>query len=68
MPNLQKEKVHSLRTKIFDLSGQAAKQALLGMVEILKDRPSILLNPFMLIIEDASKLTLRLRENGKADL
>ncbi len=62
MPTLKKYiPLTSLKAQIKDLTGQAAKEALLGIVEILENRPSVLLNPFMLIIEDASKLTLRLR-------
>jgi hypothetical protein len=46
-----------MKAQIYDLSEQACKQALFGMVEILKEHPSILLVAFRLLIEDATNLT-----------
>ena len=62
MPVLPKDESHILKAQIFDLSEKAAKQALFAMVEILEQHPSILMTPFLLIIEDASKLTNVVKE------
>lgn len=57
MPTLPKEEAAIVKAQIYDLSEQACKQALFGMVEILREHPSILLVAFRLLIEDATKLT-----------
>ncbi len=57
MPTLPNEEAAIVKAQIYDLSEGACKQALFGMVEILKEHPSILLVAFRLLIEDATKLT-----------
>lgn len=58
------EDAKTLKAQIFDLSEKAAKQALFGMVQILEQHPSILMNVFKMIIEDAGTLTKVVKENG----
>ncbi len=57
MPTLPNEEAAIVKAQIYDLSEQACKQALFGMVEILREHPSVLLVAFRLLIEDATKLT-----------
>lgn len=57
MPAMSREECMVLRANIYDLSEKGAKQALLGMVEILLEHPSILSNVFRLLVEDASLMT-----------
>lgn len=57
MPLLLKDESKIVKAQIYDLSERACKEALFGMVQILEEHPSILLTPFRLIIEDASKYT-----------
>lgn len=64
MPLLPKDESKILKAQIFDLSEQACKQALFGMVEILEQHPSVRLTPFRLMIEDATKYTRELQRGS----
>ena len=58
MAGLRKEDAMMLKAQVYDLSENGAKQALMGMVEILEEHPSILTQVFCLLIEDATRLTI----------
>lgn len=64
MPLLPEDESKIVKAQIYDLSEQACRQALFGMVQILKDHPSVLLTTFRLIIEDASKFTREVRRGS----
>jgi len=55
MPNLDREKISVLKATIFDMDAAALKQVLFGMVEILKEHPSILEKVFVELVEDGRK-------------
>ena len=55
MPNLEHEKISVLKATIFDMDVAALKQVLFGMVEILKQHPSILKDVFIELVEDGRK-------------
>jgi len=55
MPNLDREKTSVLKATIFDMDAAALKQVLFGMVEILKEHPSILGKVFVELVEDGRK-------------
>lgn len=61
MPVLPKEEASILKAQIFDLTEEGAKQALYGMVEILKEHPSVLLVAFRLLVEDGAKYSNHMR-------
>lgn len=67
MPTLPDEEAKDLKAQIYDLSEQACKQALFGMVQILKEHPSILLVAFRLLVEDGTKLTNVKKVNQRAE-
>lgn len=64
MACLPDDEAKIVKAQIFDMNERACKQALFGMVEILKQHPSILLQPFRLIIEEAAFLSRVQKENG----
>lgn len=55
MPTLPNDEAGILKAQVYDLTETGAKQALYGMVDILKQHPSIAMVAFRLLIEDASK-------------
>ena len=55
MPSLSREGCAILKATIDGLSEKGCKQALWGMVEVLRGHPSILEKDFSLIVEDARK-------------
>lgn len=55
MPNLDPGKISILKATIFDMDVAALKQVLFGMVEILKQHPSILKDVFVELVEDGRK-------------
>jgi hypothetical protein len=63
MPCLPNDEANIVKAQIFDMSEKACKQCLFAMVSILKEHPSILLQPFRLIIEDGASLTKIQKEN-----
>jgi len=69
VPTIEHDDLDDLRTKINRMNAAGAKQALLGMAEILNHRPSVLAHLFKLIIEDAVKLTIETdaKTNGRTE-
>jgi len=55
MPNLERDDAVELKVMIYKLNPQAAKQVLLGMVDLLVYKPSILNKIFRMFIEDGVK-------------
>lgn len=52
MPLLDVDYSKDLKALIFDLDEKACKQVLFGMVEILKQHPSVLRNVFIELVSD----------------
>lgn len=55
MPTLTPEQVRDLLPVIWDLNPKAAKQALIAMIKILANNPSVKSAQFIEIMDDARK-------------
>ena len=58
MPKLERDELEEVKAKIERLNLQGAKQVLLGMAEIMVNKPSVIAHLFRLILDDGVKITV----------